>query len=79
MKGHSLASLNRPPTCDSLLHSFSVSFLTASFSIMKTLMAGGKSGKGKCDKKSRSDKRKRPPTPSSDDFGDSNAVTYPDL
>jgi hypothetical protein len=34
-------------------------------------MVGGKSGEGKPDKKSRSDKRMHPPTPLSDDFGDS--------
>jgi hypothetical protein len=44
-------------------------FLLSSSHRPKTLMAGKKDDKGR--KKNRGDKRKRPPTPSLEDFGDS--------
>lgn len=65
------ASLNRVLVCNSLFYSFSVCLLSSTSPTLKTPMVGGKSSKGNHDKKSRSDKRKRPPTPPSDDFSDS--------
>jgi hypothetical protein len=48
-----------------------VFFLTGPSSTLKTPMAGGKSSKGKRSKSSKGSKWKRPLTPLSKDFGDS--------
>lgn len=62
-----MASLNKPPACDSLIHSlwFLFSFLLLHYQNHN----GPKSSKGKCGQKDG--KRKRPPTPLSEHFSDS--------
>jgi hypothetical protein len=69
-EGAPLASLNRPPICDGLLHSSSIFFLIAFSSTLKTTMVGGKSIKGKHGKSNKASKRKHPSTPPLEDIKD---------